>query len=66
MSLVHEVCTDALNHIVLEYIETEKQKGDLMTKGLDRAKLERALELVDLRMLALVCAFCALPPQKRE
>ena len=59
LSLVHEICTDALNSIALEYIPTDLQKGDLMTKGLDRGKLEKALELVKLRMPALVAAFCA-------
>jgi hypothetical protein len=57
--LVHEICTDALNSIALEYIPTDLQKGDLMTRGLERGKLEKALELVKLRMPVLVAAFCA-------
>jgi hypothetical protein len=32
----------------LEYIETNKQKGDLMTKGLQRPKHEPAMHMVGL------------------
>ena len=59
LSLAHEICTDALNSSVLGDIPTDLQKGDLMTNGLDRGKLEKALEIVKLRMPALVATFCA-------
>ena len=41
---VHELCQH--DDIILEHIETDKQKGDLMTKGLARPKHEPAMRMV--------------------
>ena len=43
---VHELCKS--DNILLEHIETDKQKGDLMTKGLARPKHEPAMRMVGL------------------
>ena len=47
----HELCQH--DDIVLEHIETDKQKGDLMTKGLARPKHEPAMKMVGLYPLIL-------------
>ena len=46
LGLVHEMCEH--DDVDLEYIETNKQKGDLMTKGLQRPKHEPAMHMVGL------------------
>ena len=46
LGLVHEFCS--LDDIDLRYIETSKQKGDMMTKGLDTNKHRSAMEMVGL------------------
>ena len=43
---VHELCKH--DDIILEHISTDKQKGDLMTKGLARPKHEPAMRMVGL------------------
>ena len=43
---VHELCQH--EDIILQHIETDKQKGDLMTKGLARPKHEPAMRMVGL------------------
>ena len=43
---VHELCKS--ENMKLEHIETDKQKGDLMTKGLARPKHEPAMRMVGL------------------
>ena len=43
---VHELCQP--EDIILEHIETDKQKGDLMTKGPARPKHEPAMRMVGL------------------
>ena len=43
---VHELCQS--DNIKLVHIETDKQKGDLMTKGLARPKHEPAMRMVGL------------------
>ena len=52
LGLVH----DFLKHedISIEHVETTKQKGDLMTKGLVKSKHEEALKLVNLLAGALL------------
>ena len=40
--------------MVLEHIETIKQKGDLMTKGLARPKHEPAMRMVGLYPVIIV------------
>ena len=49
VSIVHELCNHKDGDITASYIETSKQKGDLLTKGLDRSKHNAALELVGLQ-----------------
>ena len=46
LGIVHEMCQDPM--IVVEHITTDKQKGDLMTKGLARPKHDPACKLVGL------------------
>ena len=48
---VHELCQH--DDIVLEHVETDKQKGDLMTKGLARPKHEPAMKMVGLYPIIL-------------
>ena len=38
----------AQRYIILEHIETDKKKGDLMAKGLARPKHEPAMRMVGL------------------
>ena len=47
LSLVHELCTG--EDIAVTYCPTAEQKGDLMTKGLDRVKHSAACLMVGLR-----------------
>ena len=44
--LVHKKCKQS--DMLLEHIDTNKQKGDLMTKGLQRPKHEPAMRMVGL------------------
>ena len=44
LGLVHELCK--LPDIHLQHIDTDKQKGDILTKGLQRPKHEPALEMI--------------------
>ena len=44
LGLVHELCSH--DDIVLQHIGTDKQKGDILTKGLQRPKHEPALQMV--------------------
>ena len=37
------------NNVLMEYCDTKVQKADFLTKGLDRIKLQVALELVGLK-----------------
>jgi hypothetical protein len=55
LGLIH----DFLQHpdLEIEHIETTKQKGDLMTKGLSRIKHEEAMRMVGLKTLAGGLAF---------
>ena len=48
---VHELCQH--EDIILEHIETDKQKGDLMTKGLARPKHEPAMRMVGLHPIII-------------
>ena len=52
LGLVHELCQH--DDIHLQHIETEKQKGDLMTKGLQRPKHEPAMHMVGLYPLIVI------------
>ena len=49
VSIVHELCNHKDGDITASYIATSEQKGDLLTKGLDRSKHNAALELVGLQ-----------------
>ena len=49
---VHELCLH--EDIILEHIETDKQKGDLMTKGLARPKHEPAMKMVGLYPVIII------------
>ena len=49
---VHELCQH--DDIKLEHILTDKQKGDLMTKGLARPKHEEAMRMVGLYPIILI------------
>ncbi len=51
LGLVHELCQH--DDIDLRHIETAKQKGDLMTKGLQRPKHDPAMDMVGLYPLIL-------------
>ena len=44
LGLVHEMCKHP--DIILKHITTDKQKGDLLTKGLARPKHDPALQMV--------------------
>jgi hypothetical protein len=44
LGLVHELCSH--DDIILQHIGTDKQKGDILTKGLQRPKHEPALQMV--------------------
>ena len=46
LGLVHEMCQDP--DIDVKHVETALQKGDFLTKGLDRTKHEAACRLVGL------------------
>ncbi len=46
LGLVHELCLS--DDITLRHIGTDLQKADLMTKPLDRCKLDAAREMVGL------------------
>ena len=46
LGLVHEYCSD--DEVELKHVESAKQKGDLMTKGLGKGKHEAAMQLVGL------------------
>ena len=46
LGVVRELC--ACDDINLRYVDTIKQKSDLMTKTLDRGKLEAARDMVGL------------------
>ncbi len=48
LSVVHDICQPE-NHVEVEHIGSALQKGDLLTKGLDRVKHLAALDLVGLR-----------------
>ena len=48
---VHELCQH--EDIILQHIETDKQKGYLMTKGLARPKHEPAMKMVGLYPIIL-------------
>ncbi len=48
---VHELCQH--KDMKLQHIETDKQKGDLMTKGLARPKHEPAMRMVGLYSIIL-------------
>ncbi len=52
LGLVHELCQQ--DDIVLVHIETNKQKGDLLTKGLQRPKHDPAMDMVGLYPLVVV------------
>ena len=52
LGLVHDFVSHS--DISLEHIETTKQKGDLLTKGLSRPKHSAALELVRLMGICLL------------
>ena len=54
LGLVNELCKH--DDISLVHIDTEKQKGDLMTKGLARPKHEPAMHMVGLYpMIVMEC-----------
>ena len=44
LGLVHELCEQ--DDIDVVHIETDKQKGDILTKGLQRPKHEPAMNMV--------------------
>ena len=44
LGLVHELCQQ--DDIVLQHIGTDKQKGDILTKGLQRPKHDPAMKMV--------------------
>jgi hypothetical protein len=44
--LVHELCNQ--EDIVVQRVETSKQKGDILTKGLQRPKHDPACKMIDL------------------
>ena len=47
LSLVHEMCQ--ASDVEVRFCPTTLQKADFLTKGLDRAKLSAALDLINLR-----------------
>ena len=47
ISLLHDICVRDPT-VSLVHIESEKQRGDLLTKGLDRIKHMAALELANM------------------
>jgi hypothetical protein len=49
LGIVHEIC--AGKDISMNHCDTEKQKGDLFTKGLQRPKHEPAMKMVGLYTL---------------
>ena len=51
LGVVHEMCQDPM--LDIEHVTAEKQKGDLMTKGLQRPKHEPACRMVGLYPLIL-------------
>ncbi len=52
LGLVHELCQQ--DDVDLVHIETIKQKGDLLTKGLQRPKHDPAMDMVGLYPLIVV------------
>ena len=56
LGLVHDFVTH--EDIALEYIDTNLQKGDLMTKGLSKPKHQSAMELVRLMGICLIEGVC--------
>ena len=46
LGVTHEMCLDPM--LDVEHVTTDKQKGDLLTKGLARPKLEPACRMVGL------------------
>ena len=74
LGLVHEMVQSP--QISLEHIATEKQKGDLMTKGLARPKHEPACRMVGIypclfqvitpAAVAMSLVSCVGPPGRRR
>ena len=46
LGLVHELCNQ--EDIVVQHVETSKQKGDILTKGLQRPKHDPACKMIGL------------------
>ena len=46
LGLVHELCNQ--EDIVVQHVETCKQKGDILTKGLQRPKHDPACKMIGL------------------
>ena len=53
LGLVHEMCQH--DDIDLQHIETAKQKGDILTKGLPRPKHDPAMHMVGLYPIIVDC-----------
>ena len=51
LSVVHELCMH--DDITIQHCKSEDQKGDILTKSLDRIKLQKACDLVGLRKCKL-------------